>query len=119
MHKWHRSWDFKDILFEGKTILVTDVTSKIAFASNNIYEMSGYQSHELIGKKPSTLQGRDTDEETLKLIRNAISEQISFEAKIINYKKDGDPYLCHIEAFPLFDRKKVLRNYLAIEEAVR
>lgn len=118
MHKWHRNWNYKDLLYEGKTILVTDVTSKIAFASHNIYEMSGYLSHELVGKKPSTLQGRDTDEETLKLIRNAIKERQAFEAKIINYKKDGEPYLCHIEAFPLFDRKNELRNYLAIEESV-
>lgn len=49
----------------------------------------------------------------------AVKEQISFEVKIINYKKGGAPYLCHIEAFPLFNRKKVLRNYLAIEAAVR
>lgn len=115
--KWHIQENFNAIVYQQKRdIIVTNVNQEIVFATQGIHEMNGYHAFELIGKSPKIFQGELTSAESKNKIRTAIKNQLPFKDIILNYKKDGSTYLCDIEAFPKFNKKGVLINYVAFEK---
>ena len=50
-------------------------------------------------------------------INQAIATQKPFEATLINYKKNGEIYECHIRSFPIFNKKGELTHFIALEKA--
>src|SRR5690606_19190877 len=115
--KWHIQENFNAIVYQQKRdIIVTNVNQEIVFATQGIHEMNGYHAFELIGKSPIIFQGELTSAESKNKIRTAIKNQLPFKDIILNYKKDGSTYLCDIEAFPKFNKKGVLINYVAFEK---
>jgi len=116
---WKHGWDFRQkLLAEEKVILVTDPSLNIVCASNNLSGMTGYEPGEVIGKKPSMFQGPATTEESRQLIRSALQSLQPFDTSIINYKKNGTLYDCHIEGYPVFNAQKELVHFIAFEHAV-
>ena len=116
-NKWvHNDWDLKDSL-QDEVIIVTDATLKIVFASHNIVNMNGYREEEVLGKSPKMFQGKVTNQITSSEIRNAILEQKPFEKTVMNYKKNGDVYVCLIKGYPIFNTKGELSHYIAFEKA--
>ncbi|MBL7769229.1 MAG: PAS domain-containing protein [Flavipsychrobacter sp.] len=106
------------LVWENKTILVTNADLKILFASKNIERMNGYQPWEVIGKSPKLFQGPATQLSSRKMIRTALSEIKPFNCTILNYRKDGTLYNCKIEGYPLLNESGRLTNYVAIEEEI-
>ena len=116
-HHWNRNWNFTNELQQENVIVITDTNLNIVFASQNIIEMTGYSSEEIIGQNPKMFQGKETSLEELQLIRKAIQLQEPFDKTIVNYKKNGERYLCHIKGFPVFNAKNELVNFVAFEKA--
>lgn len=115
--KWLADWDFSEQLQQEKVIVVTDANLKIVFASQNIIKMTGYSFEEVVGKSPKIFQGKGTSKKDLQHIREAIDSKIPFEKTIINYKKNGETYPCHIKVFPVFNAKNEVVNFIAFEKA--
>ncbi|MFY8127029.1 MAG: PAS domain-containing protein [Chitinophagaceae bacterium] len=105
------------LLWQGSTIVITNLNAEIIFASENIFKMTGYNAQEIIGKKPTIFQGAATETNQKELIKASISNQQPFEAVLTNYKKDGTHYKCHIQGFPMFNKTGKLINFVAIEKA--
>lgn len=116
-NQWSVSWDFTAELQKENVIVITDTKLNIVFASQNIIEMTGYSSEEILGKNPKIFQGKETSAEQLILIKEAINLQEPFDKTIVNYKKNGEAYLCHIKGFPIFNIKNELVNFVAFERA--
>ena len=80
--------------------------------------MTGYSKKYAVGKRPSFLQG----EETSKSVKNQIREELfynhTFSGSLLNYRKNGDPYLCQISIFPIYDSKERLDNFIAFEKEI-
>lgn len=115
-NRWKANWNFSEELLD-KVILVTDMDLKIVFASENIIQMTGYSFDEVIGKSPKIFQGEKTSAKELQQIRKAIDSKLPFDRTIINYKKNGETYSCHIKAFPVFNKKNEVVNFIAFENA--
>lgn len=116
--KWAAEWDFhEELVMNDSVIVVTDTSQRLVFGSSNIIEMTGYKASELMGKKPSLLQGAETDKKVIGYIRGQVIAQQPFEATIVNYRKDGTSYNCHIKAFPVFDGQHTLVHFIAFEKA--
>ncbi|MEO0573062.1 MAG: PAS domain-containing protein [Bacteroidota bacterium] len=98
-----------------EALVVTDIKKKIVWVNNGFNEMTGYSKGFAKGKKPSFLQGKNTSEETKKEIRTLLKEQKRFTRALINYRKNGEEYLCHIDVIPLFDNKREVTHFLAME----
>ncbi len=114
--KWH---NIDELPFNSheETILVTTPELKIMFASNNLLQMNGYRPEEVLGHSPKLFQGSGTNPETSHEIGEAIRNLQPFEKMILNYRKDGSTYKCHIKGFPLVDKKGNLKHFIAIEKA--
>ena len=119
----HNNWQAPEreldncIVWENKTLIVTDAALNIKIATKNLYEMNGYKPKEVVGKHPKFFQGEDTCLESRKIISMAIQQQIPFTCDIVNYRKDGRIYTCHIDGYPIFDKAGNLVNFVAIENA--
>lgn len=114
--QWKSKVDLSAINSNAKTqILITNSSQEIVFASPGIYKMNGYQSHEIIGKTPKLFQGELTSAVSREKIKIALQNNLPFKEVLINYKKDGSTYLCEIEAYPKFNKKGELINYIAFE----
>ncbi len=106
------------IVWENKTIIVTDTRLRILLATKNMYEMNGYRPGEVIGKSPKIFQGEATTPESGRKIRIAIENSAPFMADIVNYRKDGSIYNCRIEGYPVFDQQGKPVNFIALENLV-
>ena len=115
--KWSMPFDLDEELQTNDAILVTDANLEIVFASYGIAGMSGYEPSEVVGNSPKMFQGRDTTPKKRAEINQAIATQKPFEATLINYKKNGEIYECHIRSFPIFNKKGELTHFIALEKA--
>ena len=103
----------------NNAVIITNGKEEIEWVNAGFERISGYSLEEIQGKKPSEfLQGKDTDPEVRAYMRKCLAEKTSFEAEIINYSKDGNPYWINIAVQPIFDDKGVLQNFIAIESDV-
>ncbi len=115
--KWDDQSDFLEIAkAENKEIIITDRRFTIIFASENIKKINGYNRIEIIGKSPKMFQGKDTSVESRDNIQKAIRDQKPFKEIIVNYSKNGEKYLCEIEAYPKFSKDGEFLNYIAFEK---
>ncbi|MDE3126231.1 MAG: PAS domain-containing protein [Bacteroidota bacterium] len=105
------------LIWENKTIIVTDSQLNIIYATQNLHAMNGYYPKEVIGQHPTMFQGPATALEARKTIKLAINNLQPFETSLINYRKNGSLYTCHIEGFPIFNQQGIPVNFMAIEKA--
>nr|AML77621.1 putative LOV domain-containing protein [Parasitaxus usta] len=70
----------------------------IVHASNSFIQLTGYSRDEVLGKNCRFLQGQDTDQEDISKIRQSIEAELPCTVRILNYRKDGNPFwnLLHI-----------------------
>jgi PAS domain S-box-containing protein len=117
VYKWNFTLDLDEELQTNDAILVTNANLQIVFASYGIAEMSGYQPAEVVGNSPKMFQGTGTSPEKRAEINQAIAQRKPFEASLTNYRKNGEPYECHIRSFPIFNKKGELTHFIALEKA--
>lgn len=118
-NKWSYPGRFDKALTEKEqVIVVTDAELNIVYATHNISKMNGYPLGEIMGKKPKMFQGKDTCRDTVRYISKAVRSNRPFEATLLNYRKNGEPYNCWIKGEPIFDGKGKLVNFIAYEKEV-
>jgi PAS domain S-box-containing protein len=119
-----RNWRFdmnkiKRFLHDrNNTIVVTCEKEKIEWVSKGFTRMTGYGSNEAIGQFPKFLQGFDTEMTSKQAIRRKITIEEKYSGKIINYRKNGEKYLCKVDILPIYDRENCLVNFIAFEHEV-
>lgn len=118
-HRWVSFPDFeKEIRLGKRTIVVTNTVQRIEYVSSQFFGMTGYSSHEALGKRPNFLQGKDTDPLAVQMVREAVMAKQSVQTTILNYKKEGTPYLCEVNILPLYNEEGRLSHYMALEQEV-
>lgn len=100
-------------------LVVTNIQRKIAWVSAGFEHMTGYKSEDAINQHPSFLQGENTCPKTIQTIRRSLKDLLPVSATLINYRKSGEEYLCHIEITPLFDSSKQVSHFLAVEKEIK
>jgi len=101
-------------------LVVTDTQQTIEWVSQGFMEMTGYPKSFSIGKTPHFLQGPKTSLETKRMIKERLKNNNQpFSDSIINYKKNGEEYLCQIKIIPLLDDKSRLSHYLGVEKELK
>jgi PAS domain S-box-containing protein len=117
-YDWQSDIGFKKLLADNYTIVVTNLSQEIVWASQSFQSMTGYAIEESIGKIPSFLQGEKTNSQTKLFIRENLVKLETVEAKILNYRKNRETYWCSIRIFPIQNGQGVITHYIAIEKEV-
>ena len=118
--KFNWSLDIEKILADKdfEALVITDNKQHIQWVNKGFTKMTGYPANYAKGKKPNFLQGEDSSEQTKKAIRKNLNSGIKFKEQIVNYKKDGTPYNCEIEIYPIKDNNDITIHHLAIEREI-
>jgi PAS domain S-box-containing protein len=104
-------------LLQKKTVVITNLNKEIIWVSRRFYHLTGYLPAEAVGKKPNFLQGSETCKLAMGRIRENLKALQPVNDELVNYRKDGQPYLCKLQIYPVFDKSHAPVNFVAIESA--
>lgn len=100
-------------------IVVTDLNGDIVWVNEGFSRMTGFSLEETRGKKPGlVLQGPETDNEAVRRIGAALSQNKPITERILNYKKNGAPYWINMEIQPVFNEHGKHSGFIAVETDV-
>ncbi|MCK0162050.1 PAS domain-containing protein [Allomuricauda sp. F6463D] len=97
-------------------LVLTDVYRQIVWVNDGFHMMTGYSKSYALGKKPNFLQGVKTSEKTKQEIHKQLNNKHRFTGTILNYRKNGEMYQCHIKIVPIYGTKKELTYFIAFEQ---
>ena len=101
-----------------KSVVVTDPNlpdNPMVYVSEEFERHTGYASAEALGRNCRFLQGRGSDPDAVRAIRYALLAETTFMIDILNYKKDGTPFLNRLRLRPLFDEQGALRYFVGVQ----
>jgi len=85
----------------------------IVYANDSFCTMTGYGREEIVGRNCRFLQGADTDRATIAAIRDAVRAGSRFEADVLNYRKDGQPFWNRLLIVPIHSDAGELTHFFA------
>lgn len=88
------------------------------YVSEAFERQTGYAPSEVVGRNCRFLQGRDTDPHAVEAIRQALRAQTVFAIDILNYRKDGTPFMNRLRIRPIFDPQGALRFFVGVQNPV-
>ncbi len=98
------------------SVVITDAQGRIEYVNRGFTTLTGYTLAEVKGKKPGDfLQGKLTDAETKKRIRENINSHKPFYDEILNYNKKGESYWISLMVNPVFNSKGQLDKFVSIQ----
>jgi len=101
-----------------KSVVITDPhlpDNPVIFVSDEFEQQTGYSSDETIGRNCRMLQGPGTDRDAVRAIRYALLAETSFVIDILNYRKDGEPFLNRLRIRPIFDEQDRLKYFVGAQ----
>jgi PAS domain S-box-containing protein len=90
----------------------------ITLANAGFYAMTGYTSADVLGKSCRFLQGPETDPTIAQAIRDALAARRPYHGVILNYRKDGTPFLNELSIAPVFDAAGELTSFVGLQTDV-
>ncbi|RZK01937.1 MAG: PAS domain-containing protein [Flavobacterium sp.] len=117
-HNWHLGIDYKAMLIHNHTLIVTNLSEEIIWASSSFHAMTGHNVDAAIGMTPSFLQGEKTSIQTKLFIREKLANFENLETRILNYRKNRETYWCGIKIFPIQTLLGNVTHYIAVEKEV-
>lgn len=87
----------------------------IVFASDGFCEMTGYDRYEILGRNCRFLQGPDTDRKAVDEIRQAVQREDETTVRVLNYRKNGEPFWNMFTIAPMADAGGKNRFFIGIQ----
>jgi len=102
-------------------IIITDAQKKdnpVIYFNPAFQRLTGYSSNEILYHNCRFLQGKDKEQEPLKILRQAIHNGESCQVTLRNYKKDGTMFWNDLYIMPIINNKGVVTNFIGIQNDV-
>lgn len=90
----------------------------IVYVTPAFERRTGYSRAELLGRNCRLLQGVATDEAEVARIRQALWEMMPVTSVLLNYRKDGSPFLNAFSIRPSFGAAGDLRSFVSVHGEV-
>jgi len=99
-------------------ISITDPAANILYTNHAFQRVTGYTSHEVIGKNESILSNRTTPRIVYETLWGRIQQQKPWSGTLVNRRKDGTRYLAELTISPVMNNKGRTTHYLGIHRDV-
>jgi len=90
----------------------------LVYANDSFYRMTGYSPEEVLGKNCRFLQGVETAQDVVDDMRKTIEKHQPFNGILLNYHKDGTPFINELSINPVFDETGNLLNFVGLQNDV-
>lgn len=90
----------------------------LIYVNAGFERLTGYTAAELLGKSVRFLQGSDTDQADLALLRDALHQGKSCLVTLRNYRKDGSMFWNELSISEIRNGEGVLTHYVGIQKDV-
>lgn len=104
----------KAVESSDNSIVITDVNRLITYVNESFETISGYASHEVLGKNPGILKSGKTDDFTYHDMNEKLKSNQRWEGQLVNRKKDGTLYYEKVSISPIVS-ENILEGFLAIK----
>ena len=91
---------------------------KIVYVNPAFSIMSGYSSHEIIGKSPNIFIGPNSDNKEYEKVINAIAKKEECEVETISYKKNQEEYWVTFSMLPVYNSEEELSHWVSIQRDI-
>jgi len=102
----------------ANSVVITNPKGIIEYANPRLFELTGYQPSEIIGKKPSIFKSGHHDNEFYRELWESVSKGETWKGEILNRKKNGAFYWEKAIISPITDEKGKIVHILAIKEDI-
>ena len=96
-------------------VILTDPEKRILWVNDDFTQLTGFSLGEVMGRKPSILQGPKSEAEVIQRIRKGLENHVPVKETITNYRKSGEEYQCRLVIHPIFNETQTLINFIAFE----
>lgn len=103
------------------SVVISDPFQKdnpMIFVSDEFEKQTGYTSAEAIGQNCRFLQGELTSPHAIEAIRQGLLAQTRFTIDILNYRKNGEPFVNRLRIRPIYDGEGRLIFYAGAQNPV-
>ncbi len=90
----------------------------VTYVNPAFTEITGYSEEEIIGRNSKILQGKGTDLQTVRRIRNALKEQREIKTTILNYHKNGAAFWNELVITPIRDDNNEVTHFVGVQSDV-
>lgn len=105
--------------YTDNAVVISDARSSIEWVNDGFTRMTGYEPHEVVGRKPSDfLHGPGTEKEKLEIMRFAIDAKQGYDIETVYYRKNGEPFWVEVEARPITDHCGNVNRFISIENDI-
>lgn len=111
--KSHELGSIKETISEFLIYAETDTKGKITKVNQRFCEISGYESHELIGQDHRMINSGHHPKSFFEGLWKNVSEGRPWEGLVCNRKKDGEEYWVQSFIFPKRDKEEKICGYVA------
>ncbi|QWC18877.1 PAS domain S-box protein [Halorubrum sp. 2020YC2] len=102
-------------------ITITDPTqpdNPMVYVNDRFVEMTGYDREESIGVNCRFLQGPDTEEESVRELREAVDADEPTSVELLNYRKDGTEFWSRVSIAPISDADGTVTHWVGFQEDI-
>lgn len=99
-------------------ISITDARANILFANEAFARVTGYTPEEIVGCNESILSNRTTPAEIYNSMWKALAEQRPWSGRLLNRRRDGEPYLAELTISPIVDAGGETSHYVGMHRDV-
>ncbi|EFJ44101.1 hypothetical protein VOLCADRAFT_65257 [Volvox carteri f. nagariensis] len=109
-----------DVLQEGITIADCSMPDMpLIYANAGFVRTTGYSVEYVIGKNCRFLQGEGTDGQPVQELKEAIKQGRACVVQLLNYKKNGDPFVNYLSLTPIYDTATGrLTHYVGVQSDI-
>jgi PAS domain S-box-containing protein len=104
---------FKTVLDKFNLICETDLKGIITYVNDRFCDVTGYSKEELVGKTHKIVRHSDTSDEIYKKMWEKLQSGKTWEGKLKNRDKQGEPYYIKIIILPIKDENGEVYKYMS------
>lgn len=90
----------------------------LVYVNDGFEDITGYTSEEIVGENCRFLQGPETADEPVALMREAIENDEPVRVELRNYQKDGDVFWSEVTLAPLHSADGTVTHYVGFQQDI-
>jgi len=101
------------------SVVIANAGGFIVWVNPAFTRMCGYNSDELLGRRPGhILSGPLSEKRPREVLNHAIQSQVPVRTRMVNYAKNGKPYWVEIHLEPIHNTNGRLTGFISVERDV-